>query len=197
MKYFNIEYLLIAGSVVVLAELGWAAWTLAPAYFEKTYFNKTPLVVSKSLFPEGMATLTIQSSKTQYQMGEDIEVTLKISSDVKSTGADLVILYDPNLLEVINPTKPVDNLGIYDEYTINTKSDKAGQILFSGISSKALGVVAEGDLGKVHFQPKLPGKANITVDFTKGKTTDTNIISAKNSQDILSEVNGIELNILP
>src|SRR3990167_2039318 len=47
----------------------------------------------------------------------------------------------------------------------------------------------------INFKAKQKGQAKVTVDFTKGSTTDTNIVGTEFPDDMLSEVKDLEVNI--
>ena len=103
-------------------------------------------------------------------------------------GTDLIIGYDSNMLEVA--TASVTKGSIYGDYPLISVS--GGKIAISGISidSTFNGV---GVLANLNFTAKQTGQTTLSVDYTAGKTTDSNIIETGSGKDILDQVTNLEL----
>lgn len=139
------------------------------------------------------AVIILSASKASVKVGETFAVSVNISSRDATGGTDIVILYDPTLVSVENNVSGAMNVGsIYHDYSINS-DDKKGKITVSGISSATEAPIASGLFGTVTFKAIKPGKAEVKLDFTKGSTTDTNVISTKDLSDILEAVQNVEV----
>lgn len=190
---------IIVGAVllIVVILLVWFIWNFTQAKNQTvgSILQKTQNT-SKSL-DKVPGIIILSTSKQTFKVGETMTVSINFSSRQFSDGADVILLYDPKLLSVeLNANnKPVNVGAIYQEYPENS-DDKNGRITVSGISSTPEGNVASGLFGTVNFKAKAAGKATISLDFTKGSSTDTNITEAENSQDILEAVQNVEVVIV-
>lgn len=140
------------------------------------------------------AVIILSSSSPTIKVGETVTVSINISSRKPSDGTDIVMLYNPSILEVVAnaPDKPVALGTIYQEYPVNS-DDKKGKITVSGINLLPEGNIASGIFGTVKFKALRNGKANISLDFTKGSTIDTNVIETGSSNDLLEAVQNAEI----
>lgn len=191
-KFLTKRNIFILLSVVILAEVIWAGWTL---------FKPTPppeLTTQSAVVQSKPVTITLQSPKTQLSVGEKFTVSINIFSDKLTDGTDLIILYDPKILSVEGQGTakvPVLLGTLYSDYPINKLDDTAGRITVSGISNKPGGVNPSGLFGSVIFQAKSPGLAKISLDFTAGSTADTNVTETGSGKDVLEKVNNLEIKI--
>lgn len=187
--------LLIVG-FLLLGEIAWAGWTLTRGDTQAETVA-APAVSSTPAAPLGEVILA--ADKTVVRKGDKFSLSVNVQSTVLTDGTDLIILYDPKLLSVMaeKGKKSVTVGKVYTDYPINTVDEKTGRIVVSGISSKDGGVLAEGVFGTVVFQAEEEGTANISLDFTPGSTTDSNIIEAESGRDILSKVNNLQVTITP
>lgn len=135
------------------------------------------------------------SSKVNFQVGDKVPVTIKISTGGYTTiGADLVLRFNPKILNA----QSTDFIRgkIYNEYPLIDVNSKDGVVRISGVATNVnQGFNGIGQLGTINFKAKQPGKASIIVDFSKGKTSDSNIMRAKTSEDILGSVTNLNLTI--
>lgn len=179
--------LFIVLGVIIAAEIIWAGWSI---------FKGTTPQVSTQETPSGepvQTTVTLTSDKASLKLGEKATVSINLSSNSKTDGLDLIITYDPKLLSA----KPVTLGTLYSDYPQNVLDDKAGRISVSGITGQAGGILADGLFGKVEFRAKAPGVAAISLEFTPGESSDSNVTESGTGKDILEKVNNLELNILP
>lgn len=179
--------LLILGAVILL-ELGYAAWVLSkPA--QKTYQSSS----SKESLTGGKIILT--APKKNYQVGDSLSVTIGVTTGASSTqGTDVVINFDPLVLEATGGA--FEKGEFYPEYSPLNLDSKMGTIQVSGLRGvNQKEVYGTGVFGKVNFKIKQPGETQIKLDFTPGLTNDSNIIDAKEGEDILEKVFNLDLDI--
>lgn len=172
--------------IVVIVELIWGLKTLL------TPLPKSPAQVQK-VSPISGAQIFLLSSKTTYKIGDQIPVTVKISTGGHTTsGTDLILTFDPKVLEV-SPT--AFNRGkIYNDYPLVSSDSKAGIVRISGVVSTAKGAFGGiGELGVINFKAKASGETALTVDFKRGQTNDSNVISIKTNEDILEKVSNLSI----
>lgn len=145
--------------------------------------------------------LSLTSNTTDYKVGDTVPVTVKVdTAGFPTLGTDVVIKYDPNLLELGSKASLVSG-NAYPEYPASNFDQKNGIIVISGISAlngKEFSGLA--DFVTINFKAKAAGTANINFDFTPGGTADSNIIKlgVENdpSVDILSKVSNLSVNII-
>lgn len=180
-------------ATLVIGELVWAGWSLTRSKFQSNNSSQEVVNAPQSKKPS----ISLMASETNLKVGDKVTVTATIYSPKATDGVDLVINFDPRLLQVESSASvgPVTPSTLYSDYPANQLDDQKGEIFMSGISSKPGGVTPNGVLGTMVFVAKAPGKAKISLGFKKGNTTDSNITEAKTAQDILEVVNNVELNI--
>lgn len=180
--------LFIILGVIIALEVAWAGWTL----FKGT--SPTPGISKQQAFvsPKS-AEVTLTSDRTSLKVGEKATVSINLSSDIYTDGADLIVTYDPKLLSA----KPAILGTLYSDYPQNALEDELGRISISGITGQRRGVLANGLFGTIEFSAKAKGVAKVVVDFTPGATGDSNITESGTGKDILEKVSSLELEILP
>lgn len=182
--------LMIMAMVVVIGELIWGAYVLTRPIAKR---NQAPSTV----YP--MASINLESTKTDLSVGETIQVDIVLSTGGKRTdGVDMIINFDPNKLEVIQASGsgglvPVKVNNLYSEYPINKVDD--GKVVISGINNP--GTIFSGNdiFGTLNFRAKSAGKTSVGLEFTSGSTTDSNVMESGTARDILIYTKGIDFNI--
>lgn len=192
-KIFNKKVLFILLGVIIVAEIAWASWSLfAPVSF-------TAPSIQQSLPPKSTS-IVLSTESSQVKVGDKFNVSINISTDKKTDGTDLILIYDTSALDVElvgNPAVPIVPGNIYPDYPASSLDTEMGKIAASGISNEDGGTLANGLFGIVTFTAKKAGPTSILVDFTKGSTVDTNVTASEEGGDILESVNKLEVNILP
>lgn len=144
--------------------------------------------------------LTLSSRSSEYSVGDTVAVDIDISTGGYPTlGTDVIIKYDPNILEITSVASILDG-DTYPEYPSKNFDQKSGLVSISGINSltgnEFNGV---GKFATINFRAKEAGTANISFDFIPGGTADSNIIKLgagnEPSIDILSNVSNLSVNI--
>lgn len=184
-------------ALIIIGEIAWVGWSVYSSVKTSGQSKTGGDVKNTQGLIENLANLSLKTTKTNFAVGEKIPVDIIISAVRSTDGADAVIYYDPKLLEVDTSGKPdpVTAGLIYSDYPINRLDTQSNRIDFSGISISQEGVQPNGVLGTMTFIAKAPGKAKIWFDFKPGSTTDSNVVETRSSQDILSRVEDLELNI--
>ncbi|MBI2020254.1 hypothetical protein HYS94_02430 [Candidatus Daviesbacteria bacterium] len=180
--------ILIILALIILGEVIWAVLTLKPS-------SNIPSAVQQ----QTATSVSLNSEKATVKVGEQINTTINLSSDIKTDGVDLIIKFDPNLLAVSEATAgagPVKVGSIYSAYPQNLL-ESPGRIVISGITNQPGGILANGVFGTITFKAKKVGVTDISFEFTPSTTTDSNIIESGTGKDVLEKVNNLQLNITP
>lgn len=178
--------------IILVAELIWGGWTLTKK------FPQTQVQPAVSQ-PEVQSTIILKALKSEFKLGENLPVTIELSTAKSTDGTDVVIIYDPKKLQVVSGASkaPVTVGSLYNEYPSNKIDENTGRIFISGVTSQANGVVGNGVFGSITFKAKVAGPTTISIDFTPNSTVDSNIIETKTAKDVLTGVNNLEINITP
>lgn len=183
---WRVIYLLLGIAVVI--ELIWGLRTL---------LNPLPKVQSQvqKISPVSGAQIFLVSPKTVYKKGDQIPVTVKISTGGHTTsGTDLVVSFDPKILEATSSSFVRGKM--YSDYPLVRVDSKTGMIRISGVASTAKGAFGGiGELGVINLRAKSAGQATLTVDFKKGQTDDSNVISIKTNEDVLEKVKDLKITV--
>lgn len=182
-KYLTRKNIFIVLGAIIALEIIWAGLTL----FKPTPPVEPPADLSQT------STISLQSSQTNFKVGEKITVDISLSSGKKVDGADILINYDPKILTA----RPLTPGSIFSDFPTNKVDEAKGSIIVSGITDKSSGVLANGLFGSVQFTAKAAGTARISLEFTPGSTADSNLTESGTGKDILEEVSDLELTILP
>lgn len=164
----------------------------------KTLLTPLPQVSknqAQKLLPSKGAEIILNSSQSNFKVGEKVTVTIEVSTGGYTTiGTDLVLRFNPKAME----TSSADFIRgkIYSEYPLISVDNKDGVVRVSGVATNAdQGFNGIGELGVINFKTQAAGQANIIVDFKKGSITDSNIIRSKTSEDVLGSVTNLNLTI--
>lgn len=137
--------------------------------------------------------ITVFSEKNQYKVGEIIPVQIRITTGGKLIdGVDVVIKYDASALDITN--SDLSKGSIFGDYPL--LDVKKGLVKISGIATfnqasfNGLGVLAT-----LNFKAKKIGQTSVSINYTLGSTTDSNLIQSKSATDILSSVDNLNLTI--
>ncbi len=138
--------------------------------------------------------IALFSPKKSYKINETVQVSVVIGSGGHTIdGVDLVVRYNPKVLEATQGGLIKGK--ILSEYPLVSLDANKGLISISGISSLNKGFIGTGQFASLLFKAKAVGTAPLTIDFTKGSTTDSNLVESGTSKDILEIVDNLELNI--
>lgn len=190
-KILNAKTIFVILGLVVAAEFVWASRTL--------FNSSTQVVPEQQKVSAPVAAISLTTNVTSVKVGDKFTISINLSSNKKTDGTDLVIFYDPKVLSLDIPSgkNPLILGSIYKDYPLNALDARNGKITVSGITDQKGGTLANGIFGSLEFTAKQVGKTTISLDFTPGKTTDSNVIENPTGKDILGSVNNLEINILP
>lgn len=174
--------------IVVVAELAWAGLTLT-----RNSSNAATQKTGSSV--QGGSVISLKADKESVKVGENVTVEISVTSNKATDGADMVIIYDPRVLSLVpgSAGAPVSVGLLYSDYPLNKADETLGRIMVSGITSRPGGILPQGVFGTVTFRANQAGRASISLDFTPGSTTDSNIIETKTARDLLDGVNNAEV----
>lgn len=183
--------------LIILAALVIAGVVVGINFFKNRQSGQSTDQVGQIL-PLTGGEIAIVSEKTDYRVGEVVPVVVKVSTGGYTTlGTDLVLKYDPNILEIAGAQNIV-NGDAYNEYPAKTFDQQQGMVGISGISSiNSSGFNGIATFATINFRAKSAGKASLKVEFTPGGTAESNIIRLGDdqsaSEDILAKVSDLEL----
>jgi hypothetical protein len=143
----------------------------------------------------GVGKIVLDSARTNYAVGDSVPVVVRIVTSGRATDStDLILKYDPNILEATSSS--IANGTIYKDYVISEVDSAAGTVSVSAITPpNTEGFVGTGEFSTINFKAKKEGTTAVTVDFSKGSTTDSNIVETGVAIDILDEVYNLNLAI--
>ncbi len=180
--------------LIILGEVVWSVYTLAtPA---KPAQNK-PIAQTKTNSETKSASSISLVGPSSAKVDQEFKVDVKIDTQgALADGIDLVVKYDPNLLEVVDSQTPMVINKIFSNYPANTVDSQAGIINVSATSSPGdPSFSGQSVLGSVSFRAKKAGIAAVSLEFTKGSTTDSNVVETTSGNDILEKVNNLDVAI--
>lgn len=149
--------------------------------------------------PISKAKLIVLSDKTGVKVGEDVDIQIKLATGGQTVqGTDLILTFDPSVLEASSSSQII--LGkIFSNYP-QAKIDPTGSVRISGIiAENQLGYNGMGEFAKFKLKAKKVGKTSLKVEFdsSANSSTDSNILMANSTEDILGEVYNLNLTIGP
>lgn len=152
------------------------------------------------------ASIVLSSAKTNYIVGEEALVSVNLSTNANTAGADVFIQYDPVQLELVK-ANPVAGSGknvaalylaqntgsIYGDFPQARLIDRDGKkvFAFSSLSKPQESFKGEGVIATLRFKTLSPGAATVKILSTPGQTNDTNV--SYQGKDILKETKDITL----
>lgn len=139
------------------------------------------------------ATLSLSPSSSSFGVGSLFTVRVVLdTSGVAIQGVDLDYLsYNPSLLEVQDADSSQSGTQIIagslmPVTVVNSVDPNAGRVLFSQITAGGGNYTGNGTLTQISFRAKAAGQASVTINFTPGSTSDSNVASF--GSDVLSSV---------
>lgn len=128
------------------------------------------------------ASLSFSPSSSTVTLNQNFSVDVTLSTGGSETdGADVIIRYDGNKLQVVSA-----NLGSLYTNKVVEDTGTSGKITLRATSASNQSYNGTGTLATIVFYPIAEGTANVYFDYTSGSTTDTNI--AYQGSDILGSV---------
>lgn len=137
-----------------------------------------------------MGTITLVSEAETLTVGDTFDIQVLIdTADHAADGVDLILLYDPGVLEV----QDIVDGGIYSNIRESTAVSSLGEIHFSADGTTFQG---SGTLATITFQAVASvNNTAVKVHYNEGWTADTNIVESGTILDVLGHVNSVSLQI--
>lgn len=181
-----IKLIFIFLAIVVILELLWVGRVL---------FTPTKKSKPDHIQQLGSGSIILVSDKASYQTDEIIPVQIKLSTGGREADSiDIILRFDPKILEASNSSFEKGEL--YKDYPLIDISQNLGIIKISAVAlPDTYGFNGVGIFGKINFRAQTGGQTKIITDFKKGSTTDSNLIEAGTTKDILKEVFDLDLAI--
>jgi hypothetical protein len=132
------------------------------------------------------ALLGFSPAQKTVKVNEDFEVELTLDTkSVATSGTDVIINYDPTLVQILTVRPGL----LYQEYPVSEVDAAAGKIGLSGIATPPKTFSGKGTLAYLKVRGLKTGTAIFAIEFTKGETTDSNVVQAgSGGKDILDKV---------
>lgn len=163
-------------------------------------------VVSYADVPVGSARLSFAQAKADVKAGDEFTTDILLSTGGSDTtvGTDLVLRYDPAILEVVDADNAAAGTQItagklFDFVPYNVTTLATGTISFSASqqpNSKPVSTT-DGKLATIRFKAKAAGKTDVAFAFTPGMLDDSNVIKPVDSRDLLSSVGNLTVTVAP
>lgn len=150
---------------------------------------------TKAIEPLSSGKIILFSDQKNFQLNEIVPVSIRLATGGRNIiAADAVLRYDPNFLEATGSAffAGGDTFGDYPTTEVDSQN---GVIRISGIGGIDDSFNGIGELASLNLKAKKLGKTTLSVEFTPGDTTDSNIIETNSTQDILGEVFNLDLTI--
>ncbi len=153
--------------------------------------------------PVGTASMKLVPSKRTLKVGEQVSVDVVVdTAGDATTGIDVVLRYDPVLLEPVDADAATTGVQIaagklFDFVPNNMVTLATGLINFSASQQPTSQPVQtkDGKVATVTFKAKAAGSADVAFSHTPGASTDTNVVKAGEGRDLLNKVEDLELTI--
>ena len=139
-------------------------------------FQKPVVLAKMSIIPLGEAK-SAGSTILKAQINFD-------SQEIAVGGVDALLKFDPVILKI---GEIILNQDLFEQLSFNREKEKEGLIKITGYLPKKLvnqvQILATLEVSRLNNQPTVLG-----LEFEKGKTNDSNLISWQSPKDILGEV---------
>lgn len=193
------KIILIVLAIFLVLESLWAI------SFIKGTAKTTP--TSKTTTPEKpkqkIASITLDPASTETKIGQQFIVKVNVDTNNRTVnGVDAVIDYDPEFLEVVDQDDQTPGVqakagDLFDKLLVNDVNPVDGMINLTAsiISPDAKPVSGKGTLASITFVPKQEGATRLVTVFDYTKTNTSNVMEAKTSKNILTNVSDATIKI--
>ncbi len=177
------KYLFGILALVLVVELIYGYQTLSRPFPQKADATSTI----------GVAKIVLDTPKRNIPQGEQVPVTVRVVTGGRATDStDLIVKYDPQILDITADT--ISEGTIYQDYVIKDVDPQSGEVRISAITPpNSEGFVGIGVFATLNFLAKQEGPTNLSIDYVKGSTTDSNIVETGIAIDILDQVFNLDL----
>jgi len=152
--------------------------------------RKTPLTnegADSQVATEAQGSMVVQLTINEAEPGERLKADVKFNAlGSKVYGADAVIRFDPNYLEVDEELEQGYFFAVYPRAEVDNST---GTIHVTGISPKDNDPLTDEKLlFTVYFVPKKAGQTEISLEFQPGATNLSTLVEYGTSKNILGSV---------
>lgn len=139
------------------------------------------------------ATLSLSPVSGTFSTGQTFDTAINLNTGGASVaGVDVVINFDQTKLQLVEAIEGT----ILQQYIGESINNSTGVFQISGIASTQQNVFnGSGTFATLRFKAYSPGTANVTINFTAGSSTDSNVADFSTSQDILGSVTNAQYTI--
>ena len=143
----------------------------------------------------GVGKIVLDTNASSFASGDTVPVIVRVVTNGRATDStDLILKYDTSVLEATESSIVAGT--IYPEYVIQEVDAQQGQIRISAITPpNNEGFVGIGEFATINFRAKQNGNTEVSVDFEKGSTTDSNLVETGIAIDILDQVYNLNVTI--
>jgi hypothetical protein len=152
-------------------------------------------VLPLTVGPLGGAKIALTIENKNYKIGERVPVKIRVfSGGYYSDGVDLVLKYDPKVLEVT--PEEISGGNIFQNFPVKNVDSSSGTIQISAISSTSgESFNGIGDFVTINFRTISIGSSEVNVVYTPNQTDDSNVIQQQESIDMLTDVINATINV--
>jgi len=130
----------------------------------------------------GGSSIFLSPEFQELKVNEEFTVEVLISSNQKLIGADVLLSFNPDVLEVVS----IDDGNTFSKIPLKAVSE--GKIKITAVEEdRGKTFSGEGSLAKIKFKTKDAGETNLELELTQGATTDSNLTTPE-VKDVLSEI---------
>lgn len=169
-----------------------------PQKTSKENLQETPTVtgVFQKVKVDKGGIFSLSPNSGNFKKNRPLEVKIMINSNGKYlTGADSVIKFDPQMVEIIGDPRPGQT---FSSYPISMVKKEKGEITITGvIGFNQSPFIGEGVFATIYLKPLKEGDLSLNFDFTPGKTNDSNLAEQGSNLDVLTQVNNANFRIIP
>jgi hypothetical protein len=158
--------------------------------------NSTPVIYQPEKKPEktkeGIIKIVLEENQKIVPQ-QNLKAKIIFNSyDQLVAGVDLILNFDPKLISIIDAS---GNRNIFKQIIINTQKQKEGEIKITAYQPNQI-LKGEQIFAFLTFQILKEYPASIKIKFLGADVvTDSNLVSQTTQKDILSEVEGLNLNL--
>ncbi|MBI4036314.1 hypothetical protein HY386_00350 [Candidatus Daviesbacteria bacterium] len=188
LRYLTPKTIFIILGVVIFGELIWGI---------RIFLSPVPKTSKQVLQPLSAAKIVLIADKQNIKVGDIVSVRVRVITGGRpTTGTDLVLRYDPKILEAASDGSIVKGT-IYDEYPLINVDNEAGVIRISGVESATGTDSFNGvaDFATINFRAQTIGKSELVVDMIPGLTNESNVVESGSNADILQSVTNTTINV--
>ncbi|KXK08822.1 MAG: hypothetical protein UZ21_OP11001000377 [Microgenomates bacterium OLB22] len=176
-----IRYLVYGGAILLIVTLFSLYQQKTKQPTEKINIKPTGAIAPKR---KGIIKVGMQDNRVLVGKGETLSLVVVASSGgVEVNGYDVVLQYDPEVVQFID-VQPIET----DFDSVSTVSDNA--LIITGslkLSKEVSPVLKDNALSIIRFKTLREGSPRFALDFINGSMKDTNLATSK-AEDILGSV---------